>query len=125
MTYVKWDTATNTWKYGVTPDDAVTFANFTGVNACNVTSANLITVVPAGDSEYNRLYFNYFFNYWTGLWDANPYSDLSWTTTDVENNLKCGTNYAGFQNGLYTMLPSNSERQMQAANAFLLVARTN
>jgi len=130
LTYVKYDnTTTYSWINDITPDDATALANFTGVSTSGVTSADLITVVPSGDTQYNRLYFNYFFNYpawgnikyWDGLWNANPYADLSWTTTDVKDNLKDGTNYVGFQNGLYTMLPDNSERQMQAANAFLLV----
>lgn len=132
LTYVKYDnTTTYSWKNDITPDDATVLANFTGVNTTDVISADLTTVVPSGGTAYNRLYFNYFFNYpawgiryWDGLWNAAPYSDLSWTTTDVKDNLKDGTNYVGFQNGLYTMLPDNSEGQMQAANAFLLVKKS-
>jgi len=129
LTYVKYDnTTTYSWKNNITPDDATALANFTGVNATGVTSANLTTVVPSGGTPYNRLYVNYFFNYWgikywDGLWNATPYADLSWNKTDVKDNLKDGTNYVGFQNGLYTMLPDNSEGQMQAANAFLLVKK--
>ena len=123
LTYVKWDTTNNNWKYGVTPDDATVFANFTGVGE-DVTSANLTTVVPSGDSPYNRLYFNNFFGYWDGLWNATPYADLSWNTTNVTDNVRNGVNNAGFQNGLYTMLPNGSERQMGVANAFLMVEKS-
>ena len=131
LTYVKYDnTTTYSWKNNITPDDATALANFTGVSTTGVTSADLTTVVPSGGTQYNRLYFNYFFNYpawgikyWDGLWNATPYKDLSVDTTDVKDNLKDGTNYVGFQNGLYTMLPDNSEGQMQAANAFLLVKK--
>jgi hypothetical protein len=132
LTYVKYDnTTTYSWKNDITPDDATALANFTGVSTSGVTSADLTTVVPSGGTPYNRLYVNYFFNYpawgikyWDGLWTANPYNDLSVDTTDVKDNLKDGTNYVGFQNGLYTMLPDNSEGQMQAANAFLLVKKS-
>lgn len=132
LTYVKYDNKTTySWINDITPDDATALAKFTGVNTTGVTSANLTTVVPSGGTPYNRLYVNYFFNYsawgikyWDGLWNATPYADLSWNKTDVKDNLKDGTNYVGFQNGLYTMLPDNSEGQMQAANAFLLVKKS-
>ena len=139
ITYVNWKNTTETWgsvitpdgTVHLTPDGAVSLAKFENVCPCNVNSANLITCAPSAGTPYNRLYFNYFFNYpawegiryWDGLWNANPYPDFSWNVTDVKNNLICGTNYAGFQNGLYTMLedPGNQEKQMQAANAFLLI----
>lgn len=122
---------TDTWNYStptdsaVTPDDCVAFANFSGVDTTGMNSATLITCVPAGGTKYNRLYVNGFFNYWDGLWNADPYKDFSWTTTDISSNLiDDKTNYVGFQNGLYSMIPtsvSSQESQMQAANAFLLI----
>ncbi|MDD4497998.1 MAG: DUF3344 domain-containing protein [Methanosarcinaceae archaeon] len=142
LTYTAWKNTTNSWIYGFTPDDAVSLAKFTGVNTANVSSAKLITCVPAGDTPYNRLYVNYFFNYpawqnikyWNGLWNKNPYEDFSWAETEVKDNLIDGTNYVGFQNGLYTMIPHPynkpdpyqegmlyQEKQMEAANAFLLL----
>ena len=127
-TYTCWKNTTNEWLYGITPDDAVSLANFSGVDTTNLNSAKLITCVPSGDSIYNRLYFNYFpnFKYWNGPWNADPYADFSWTETDVKDNLIDGINYVGFQNGLYTMIPNprtkyNQERQMVATNAFLLL----
>ncbi|HII80331.1 MAG TPA: DUF3344 domain-containing protein [Methanosarcina sp.] len=123
---------TGTWP--ITPDQAVSLANFTNVDTTNANSAKLITCVPSGGTPYNRLYVNYFFNYpvwqnikyWDGLWNAAPYKDFSWTTTEVLDNLiDDQTNYVGFQNGLYSMVtPGKSEGQMQAANAFLLVNYT-
>jgi hypothetical protein len=124
VTYTRWKNTTNSWDYGITPDDAVSMANFTNVDSSSVNSAKLITCVPSGGTPYNRLYVNNFCNYWTGLWNANPYADFSWTETEIKDNLKCGINYVGFQNGLYTMIPypyAQQERQMQAANAFLLI----
>jgi len=136
-----YDNATDTWKYSapstgaLTPDDCVALANFSNVDTTGMNSAKLITCVPSGSTPYNRLYVNYFFNhslwqnikYWDGLWNASPYSDFSWTTTDVYDNLiDDKTNYVGFQDGLYSMIKLNipykqQEGQMEAANAFLLL----
>jgi hypothetical protein len=128
------DCSNDTGIWDITPDQAVSLANFTNVDTSNANSAKLITCVPSGGTPYNRLYVNYFFNYpswqnikyWDGLWNKSPYSDFSWTRTEVYNNLiDDKTNYVGFQNGLYSMVPlGKSEGQMQAANAFLLLENT-
>jgi hypothetical protein len=122
----------DTWMYETpdatktTPDNCVAFANFTDVTKNSGDTATLITAVPAAGTVYNRLYVNNFFNYWDGLWNGCPVYDgnFSCATTDVTNNIVNGTNYIGFQDGLYSMIGtanSAQEGQMQAANAFLLV----
>ncbi|AKB36552.1 cell surface protein [Methanosarcina siciliae C2J] len=133
----RYDNATGGWKYQTsdsvytTPDNCVALANFTDVTINDGESATLITAVPAAGTVYNRLYVNYFQNYptwegikyWDGIWNGAPVYDgnFSCNTTDVTANIINGTNYIGFQDGNYAMLPENYEGQMQAANAFLLI----
>ncbi|WP_158024207.1 DUF3344 domain-containing protein [Methanosarcina horonobensis] len=121
VTYVKW--TGSSWTYGIKPSDAQCVADFTNVNTNNVESATLTTVVPSGGTPYNKLYFNSFSSgSWEGLWNANPYADFSWTTTDVTSYLATD-NEAKMQNGLNDN-NYNTDTQMQAANAFLLVNTT-
>ena len=126
MTYCRW--YNDAWKYGITPDMTITKVNFEGPIPFWMNKATLTTVVPAGGSEYNRLYFNNFNNYWDGLWNGNPDTNFAVSMTDVSDNLltgrfPCYDNIAGFQNGLWSA-PLNTDRgdkQMNIANAFLVV----
>lgn len=128
MTYCKWLTADNKWDLGITPDMTITKVNFEGPIPFGMNKATLTTVVPAGSSEYNRLYFNNFYNYWDGLWNGNPDPNFAVSVTDVSDNLltgrfPCYDNIAGFQNGMWSA-PLDTERgdkQMNIANAFLVL----
>lgn len=128
MTYCRW--YNDAWKYGITPDMTNTKVNFEGPIPFWMNKATLTTVVPAGSSEYNRLYFNNFYNYWDGLWNANPDSNFAVSVTDVSDNLLTGCfprydNIAGFQNGLWSapLDTDRGDKQMNIANAFLVVER--
>ena len=109
------------WIYGTTPENAITPVTFCDVKASVspglLKSATLTTVVASGDSRYNRLYFND--HTWDGLWNCNPYADFSWAQTDVTDCLVDGDNTVKIQNGLYD--PIGGDRQMNAANAFLVI----
>ena len=118
ITYSYWSPTRLRWSYGITPDDCITPVTFSGVKtSVLLESATLTTVVPAGDSLNNKLYFNDYI--WEGLWNCNPYRDLSWTQTDVTDCLVDGDNIAKLQNGRYE--PNGGDRMMAAANAFLVV----
>ena len=130
MTYCRWYPDDAAWKYGITPDMTNTKVNFKGPIPFWMNKATLTTVVPAGSSEYNRLYFNNFYNYWDGLWNAIPDPNFAVSVTDVSDNLLTGRfprydNIVGFQNGLWSA-PLDTDRgdwQMNIANAFLVVER--
>lgn len=106
----------------ILPSLATARANFSGLDNSSISSGELITVVPAGSTEYNTLYFNG--NYIDeGLWDGNPRDgNLSYATTTLDANAFIyGLNWAGIRNGLDANQASPNDGQMQAANAFLLV----
>ena len=132
MTYVRWDAANCNWKYNITAEMATTKVKFPGPVPFWMNKATLTSVIPTGDSVNNTLYFNNFYNYWTGLWNCTPSEDLSVSETDVSENLLRGwipkyDNVAGFRNGIYGKTvdwqysPPGGDRQMNVANAFLVV----
>ncbi|MCK4732648.1 MAG: DUF3344 domain-containing protein [Methanophagales archaeon] len=129
MTYVYW--YKNDWKYDRNPEMATTKVTFTGKVDEKMSKATLTSVIPAGNSPYNRLYFNSFYNYWDGLWTGLPNSEgnLAVSETDVFANLCVGdfdtnVNVAGFQNGLYPPYPPKAgEKQMNVAGAFLVTCK--
>jgi len=129
MTYVYW--YKNDWKYDRNPEMATTKVTFTGKVDEKMSKATLTSVIPAGSSIYNRLYFNSFYNYWNGLWTGLPNSEgnLAVSETDVTANLcvrdsDTNVNVAGFQNGLYPPYPPKAgEKQMNVAGAYLVVEK--
>ena len=128
-------TSSGYWSYGITPEMATTKVTFTGKVDEKMSKATLTSVIPAGSSPYNRLYFNNFFNYWGGLWTGLPSSggNLAVSKTVVTANLcvrdsATNVNVAGFQNGLYPPYPlypekKEGEKQMNVAGAFLVVEK--
>ncbi|MCK4732649.1 MAG: DUF3344 domain-containing protein [Methanophagales archaeon] len=137
MTHVYW--YKNDWKYGRNPEMATTKVTFAGPVEEDMNKAILTSVIPLGcisDDEHmsescafwypnNRLYFNYFFNTWDGLWISkwHPiYPNIAVSVTDVSDSyLLNQDNVAGFQNGLYS--GPQGCRCMQVANAFLVVEK--
>ena len=120
MTYVK--CKYGKWSYGITPDNATTKVTFPGPSPTN--TGTLTTVVPAGGTPYNRLYFNALsVSSWDGLWNANPDKNLAVNVTDVSAALRSQNNMARFQNGLWSapLDTERGDRQMNVANAFLVV----
>ncbi|CAD6492613.1 MAG: hypothetical protein EMLJLAPB_00328 [Candidatus Argoarchaeum ethanivorans] len=118
MTYTKWKNGA--WTYGITPDMTITKVKFPGPVPSGMDTATLTSVVPAGDLGYNRLYFNALSEYWwDGLWNSVPDKNLAVSETDVSAALRSQNNMARFQNGLEN--PNNGDKQMNVANAFLVV----
>ncbi|WP_255350265.1 MULTISPECIES: DUF3344 domain-containing protein [unclassified Methanosarcina] len=114
------------WQDNRKPSDTKCWANFSNVDNSSVSSVTLITVAPSAGTEYNQIYLNSDpLAVFSGLWDGNPRDkDFSWDdTADVKDFLLNGQNYAIFHNGLDDD-NSNTDGQMQAANAFLLVNKT-
>lgn len=106
----------------VLPSLATALANFSGLNNNGISSGELITAVPAGNTVYNTLYLNN--NYIDeGLWNGVPRDgNFSYDTTLLEpSDFVYGLNWAGIRNGLDDNNPNTNDSQMQAANAFLLV----
>ena len=119
MTYCKW--TGSAWTYGITPDMTITRVKFPGAVPAGMDTATLTSVVPAGDLGNNRLYFNALDEYWwDGLWNGVPDGNLAVSETDVSDALRSQNNMARFQNGLEN--PNSGDRQMNVANAFLVVA---
>jgi hypothetical protein len=122
MTYCRW--YNNAWKYGIDPEMTITKVKFSGKIASGMDTATLTTVVPAGNTPYNRLYFNALSEYyWDGLWNANPDPNFAVNVTDVSAALRSSNNMARFQNGLWSapLDTERGDRQMNVANAFLVV----
>ena len=119
MTYVRW--LGSAWKYGIDPDMTITKVKFPGVSP--MTKGTLTTVVPGGNTEFNRLYFNPLSAcWWDGVWQSIPDPNLAVSVTDVSGCLRSHNNMARFQNGLWSA-PDTTERgdrQMNVANAFLV-----
>ena len=90
-----------------TPEEATTWTSFDGVPAPDqVTSADLLTVIPSGDKGKNALLFNKGIYY--GLWDGKPYTDFSYNVQDVTRAMQEGKNAVGFQDRTDYMVPSGA-----------------
>ena len=122
MTYVRWKN--DAWVYGIDPEMTITKVKFPGKIASGMDTATLTTVVPAGSSPYNGLYFNALSEYsWDGLWNCDPSKNFAVSVTDVSAALRTSNNMARFQNGLWSapLDTDRGDKQMNVANAFLVV----
>ncbi|MCW3134362.1 MAG: DUF3344 domain-containing protein [Methanophagales archaeon] len=111
--------------YGVSSEEATTYANFTccePVPIEEIGKATLITVAPnaADGDDKNRLSFNN--GLWKGIWDHYAgATELGIAETDVLAYLKATDNLANFQSHIPT---GETEGDfMEASNAFLILEK--
>ena len=111
--------------YGVTSEEATTYATFEccePLDVSEITNATLITVAPhASDGDdLNRLYFNT--GEWHGVWDSYAgETQLSIKETDVSGYLEPTDNTAAFQ----SHIPAGGSLgdYMEASNAILVLEK--
>lgn len=88
-------------------ENVISAAYFEGViDTANISSAQLITVVPSGDKGKNNLYFNSM--EWEGVYEGDPYEQLAIDTRDVTDYLQSGNNSVKIEDKGDYLIPSNA-----------------
>jgi len=103
--------------YSVTSDEATAYANFSGVSANDIESAEVIAVLAsAGDSGKSKFFFND--KEYTGFWaDYLAPSQIGFSVYNVTDKLESGANEARLQ----SYDSGNGGDNMYAMNAILVV----
>ena len=77
-----------------------------GIDTTNISSAQLITVVPSGDKGKNMLGFNSM--EWEGVYEGDPYAQLAIDTRDVTGYLLPKNNLIEIEDKGDYLIPSNA-----------------